>query len=262
MQFLMVGDDRRQQCLAQLLQKKHAVLRFGDPACPSQADCIMLPCPSFDSTGRLRAPYTLDALEPYLTPQTTVFCCGAAHPLKDSPAHCVNLLADETAVLQNARLTAEATLLAVMEREEDSLQRKRCLIVGYGRIGTYLTRLLSLLGADCTVFARRAYSRALVEGFGVRTAAPGRAQLEGFDFVFNTVPAQALSRTELAMLPETAVWVELASAPGGLPQGGMPFAFSVLPAGGLPGRYLPFAAARVLYDAIERHLSSRVDAEC
>ena len=254
MEFLLVGTDRRQDCLAALLKNRHRVFRFESGDCPTAVDAIALPCPSFDAAGRLRATASPDDLRPFIRDDTVIFCCGGEKAARDLSPHCLDLLSDEVTVLENARLTAEAALLAVSEHTQDSLHGKRCLTVGCGRIGTYLTRLLRSLGANCTVFARRASTRALAEGFGWHTAAPGKAALEGFDFVFNTVPAQALSRSELSALPQTCVWVELASAPGGLPTGGAPFAFSVLPAGGLPGKYLPHAAARVLYDAIERQI--------
>lgn len=254
MELLLVGTDRRQDCLAELLQNRHRIFRFEDGTCRAAVDGIILPCPSFDTSGALRADASLEELFPFVCDRTTVFCCGSAALAQTLCPRCFDLLSDEVTVLENARLTAEASLLAVMEHTEDSLHKKRCLTVGYGRIGTYLTRLLCALGADCTVFARRAQTRALAEGFGYRIAAPGKAALEEYDFVFNTVPAQALSRTELSSLPQTCVWVELASAPGGLPQDGKPFAFCVLSAGGLPGKYLPHAAAHVLSDAIERKI--------
>lgn len=254
MEFLLVGTDRRQDCLAELLQNRHRIFRMEDGNCRTAVDGIILPCPSFDASGALRAEVSLDDLRPFVCEHTAVFCCGSVTPAQTLCPRCFDLLSDEIAVLENARLTAEAALLAVMEHTEDSLHKKRCLTVGYGRIGTYLPRLLCALGAECTVFARKAHTRALAGGFGYRVAAPGRAAMEGYDFVFNTVPAQALHRAELSSLPQTCVWVELASAPGGLPQGGEHFSFSVLPAGGLPGKYLPHAAARVLYSALERQI--------
>lgn len=251
MRFLMVGTDKRQQCLARLLQQRYEVLFFDGWNGVEQPDCIVLPCPSFDAEGQLRAPCSLEDLEHYLTDGVTVFCCGCARKLSRYSVRAINLLDDETTVLENARLTAEAALLAVMLQRQESLHGTRCLIVGYGRIGTYLTRLLSAVGADCTVYARRAASRTLAAGFGYRTAAPDTVRTP-YDYVFNTVPAQALTRTELAALPDFCTWVELASSPGGLPDA--QFAFSTLPAGSLPGRYLPFAAARVLAAAIDRSL--------
>lgn len=259
MQIMIVGTDRRQQSLSKLLQAKHCVWQYPDPTKPAHPDCIVLPCPSFDSTMKLRAACTLEELQSYFHPNTTVYCCGTTRPLQNIPVQSVDLLADETAVRENARLTAEAALLLTMEQSADTLQNKRCLIVGYGRIGSYLTKLLQAMGAVCTVLSGKAASRAEADRCGCRTATSGSLQQQAFDYVFNTAPAQVLSDAALAALPAACVWVELASAPGGLPQKAPPFAFRVLPAGGLPGRYLPLAAARVLYHAIERQLEPNSD---
>ncbi len=249
MEFLLIGEDLRQRYLAELLRQDHAVSFFGQCCAP---DAIVLPCPSFDAAGTLRAACPLSAVLKTAKPATTVFCCGGKQFLQGCELPVVDLLADETVALRNARLTAEATLSAVTEACGDSLYGRRCLIVGYGRIGAYLARLLAALCAECTVAARRQESRTLAGGFGFRTTTFEGTDLSSFDFVFNTVPAQVFSHAALAALPQESTWVELASSPGGLPQG--EFAFCVLPAGGLPGKYLPCAAARILYDAITRQI--------
>ena len=69
--------------------------------------------------------------------------------------------------------------------------------------------------------------------------------------IFNTVPAPALSPGALAALGPDCLWVELASAPGGLPADFHP-GFPVLPANSLPGRRLPRSAAAVLLEGITK----------
>ena len=71
------------------------------------------------------------------------------------------------------------------------------------------------------------------------------------DVIFNTVPAPALSPGALAALGPDCLWVELASAPGGLPADFHP-GFPVLPANSLPGRRLPRSAAAVLLEGITK----------
>lgn len=251
MEFLLIGEDKRQRCLGDLLRREHRVFAWKEICAP---DVIVLPCPSFDAKGALRADCTLRDVLQTAKPATTVFCCGGKRFLQGCTLPVIDLLEDETVALQNARLTAEAALFAVADVFDESLHKKRCLVIGYGRIGAYLARLLAAIGADCTVCARRKESRTLAEGCGFHTAAPESIDLFSFDFVFNTVPAQVFSDEALAALPSFGVWVELASAPYGLPQG--EFSFSVLPAGGLPGKYLPKAAARILFESILNEIRS------
>ena len=67
--------------------------------------------------------------------------------------------------------------------------------------------------------------------------------------MFNTVPAPALAPAALDALGPDCLWVELASAPGGLPEG-RAGSLRVLPANSLPGRRLPRSAAAVLLEGI------------
>nr|MCR5551749.1 hypothetical protein [Oscillospiraceae bacterium] len=111
--------------------------------------------------------------------------------------------------------------------------------------------LLRAVGAAVTVAARREVVRAAAEAEG--HSARSFADLRGpFEFVFNTVPAQTLSAAQLSGLGPDCLWIELASAPGGLPAP-IPADLTCLPAGGLPGKYLSESAAAVLFEAILRH---------
>ena len=69
--------------------------------------------------------------------------------------------------------------------------------------------------------------------------------------VFNTVPAPVFSREAVLALPAECIFLELASAPGGLaPEAPIPLGF--LSAPGLPGRMYPESAAACLLACILR----------
>ena len=260
--ILLAGGDRRQRELAGLLSKERAVDTMRVPGLPDTARhapyaAVILPCPAFDAAGFVRAEGSglpPEALRPYFSERTRLFGGGldrAAQVLPLEKAASCDLLRDPLFTAENGRLTAEAALVLVMEQTGRSLFRKACAVLGYGRIAGPLASLLKGLGAEVTVAARRPEVLAQAEGLGFRTAsfaaAAGKAR-----FVFNTVPAPVLAAEEAAALSPEALWIELASAPGGLPAGRKP-PCAVLPAGGLPGRLLPLSAARALYTAIERN---------
>ena len=69
--------------------------------------------------------------------------------------------------------------------------------------------------------------------------------------IFNTIPAAVLGPELLDTWKKDCLWVELASVPGGLPEGYTP-AFDRLAANSLPGRRLPRSAAAVLLEGILR----------
>ena len=71
------------------------------------------------------------------------------------------------------------------------------------------------------------------------------------DFLVNTVPARVLDDGALCALPESALLLELASAPGGFEKTlAENLGLRVLAAPGLPGRRVPESAAAIMREAI------------
>ena len=258
--ILVVGGDRRQTFLARRLEALGEVETLAVPDCPDTAgtgpaDLLILPCPSFDAAGRLRAGEGLrpESLLPRVGPETRCFggaLAGRRGLLPPALRKALDLLADPTVAAGNGALTAEAALALTLLRTEDSLQGKACLVLGWGRIGKPLSRLLEAAGAAVTVCVRRDEVRAEAAGFGLRSVLVP-ALSGAFDRVFNTVPAPVLTPAQLAGLGPDCLWIELASAPGGLDPAAP---LALLPAGGLPGRLTPKAAAEILYRGILRSI--------
>ncbi len=256
-EVLLVGGDRRQTALLGLLRGRYRTAALSVPETPDTAEkrpyaCVVLPCPSFGPEGRVRGcALTPEALEPYLDRNTTVLGGWLDRWLSGPCARRVDLLRDEEYLARNARLTAEAAPAFVMARTGRSLCGAPCLVVGFGRIGRRLAPLCGALGGTVTVAARRAEVRAEAEALGFSAAAPETVRPER-GLIFNTVPAVCLPERRLSVCRSRCLWVELASAPGGLPPdlaGDW-----VLPAGGLPGRMLPVSAAELLAAALEKSM--------
>ena len=153
--------------------------------------------------------------------------------------------------IANARLTAEGA--AALLRGETELAGKKVLLLGYGRIGRLLAGELAAAGADVTVAARSAAQRAWAEAEGLAAVpldALGEAAARA-DIAVNTIPAPVLTAPLLERLPEGALLLELASAPGGIDAAAaekMPLRY--LRAPGLPAKYAPERAAAILRDAV------------
>lgn len=259
--YLLVSGDRRQFWLSRFLVPRGRVYTLGVPGLEDSVpdhpvDVLILPTPCFTRNGRLYG--AGEGLDPAalfgLYDEHTRLYGGAVpeHPECALPgARAVtDLLRDPAVKAANGRLTAEAALELTQEKLESSLFGTQCLVLGYGCVGKPLAALLLARYAAVSVAARRAAARAeaaqsgcLVSDF---TALPERAKV-----VFNTVPAAVLLPEALDALGADCLWVELASAPGGLPADYAP-AFAVLHANSLPGRRLPRSAAAVLLDGILR----------
>lgn len=75
------------------------------------------------------------------------------------------------------------------------------------------------------------------------------------DIVVNTAPALVLTASRLTELPEGALVLDLASAPGGTDfDAARAFGIRALTAPGLPGKWSPDAAAAAVRDAIYRSM--------
>lgn len=283
--FLLVGGDRRQFWLSRLLVFRGRVFTLGVPGLEDSlpdrpADLLILPTPCMNEAGLLRGPgkgLAPEALEGFYDSGTRIYGGALPENIRQHLPGCglvTELLSDPAVAAANGRLTAEAAAALTEERLERSLYGMNCLVLGYGRVGKPMAAVLDGLHARVTVTARRPGVRAEASqlGYEVRdftsaeafplggrrhrasSASPmtdeGGLRQTPPDVVFNTVPTQALSRQALDALGPDCLWVELASAPGGLPAGYRP-AFDVLPANSLPGRRLPRSAAAVLLDGIK-----------
>ena len=259
--YLLVGGDRRQFWLSRLLVPRGRVFTLSVPGLEDQrptgpVDVLILPTPCMDGAGLLRRSgegMDTGELRGFYDAHTRIY--GGALPAdlnKKLPGSgwITDLLADPAVAAANGRLTAEAALALSAEHLEGSLFDLPCLVLGYGRIGKPLAALLAAHHAKLTVTARRPGVRAEAEQLGYETR--DFPELSGsWAVVFNTVPEQTLSQSALSALGRDCLWVELASAPGGLPSGCSP-AFRVLTANSLPGRRLPRSAASVLLAGIMR----------
>ena len=164
----------------------------------------------------------------------------------------------ESIHIPNARITAEAAIMTAMEQTDTALLGSRMAVLGYGRIGQFLARLLLPLGVSVTVAARRVESLAHARGDGCDTLPLGGGDdllplCRGYDVIFNTIPAPVLGLGVIRRLEPRTLILDLASAPGGIApeaiHAGRP-GLRILRAPSLPGRYAPAAAGQVLADAL------------
>ncbi len=148
----------------------------------------------------------------------------------------------------NAVLTAEAALQIAMT-EPISLWGSSCLILGYGRIGRALTKLLVSFGAEVTVMARDAGQRFWADWEGTKSIR--HEQLSSViakqNFIFNTVPNLLLKEDELSLTSEDVLLIELASKPYGIDREAVEkLGRQYILASGLPGKHSPKTAGKLI----------------
>lgn len=277
MNIAMLGGDARMTMLSELLAGgRHTVCAFGmlpgrgaEPAATARealcgAELVLLPVPVSRDGVHIFAPHadrplSLTSVLDDLPHGATL--CGGSFGREVRALCCrrgicpVDLLEDEGVVLRNACLTAEGAVAAAAGRLSRALCDCRVGILGYGRIGKRLCRLLSGFDASVTVFARRPEALEAARAAGAHGRLLAEATAEDFaalQVLYNTVPADTIEKSLLGGA-ENLLCIELAGEHLPPPPAGHGELVR-LPA--LPGRYAPESAALALLGGLAPYLAA------
>ena len=138
--------------------------------------------------------------------------------LKDNNINFIDIAKREEFVVLNAIATAEGTIQIAMEETQRTIHGNKILVMGFGRIGKVLARMLSGLGAEVYCEARRDDDLAWIKVYGYKPIHLMNLDnyLDQFDIIINTIPFQVLDDEKLALVRKDVVIIDLASNPGGV----------------------------------------------
>ena len=162
---------------------------------------------------------------------------------------------DEEFLVANGELTADATLGILLTTEKRAPRDMRIGVVGYGRIGKRLTRVLLYLGAEVRVYTSRSNTRLELCEYGVASRMSiADADLSGLDVLINTAPAKIFD-TAAESFPSELRIIDLAGGSN------FPDCPSVEKYPSLPAAALPLSAGRIWAESIERAVADRIGEE-
>lgn len=275
--FGIIGGDLRQIYLAKKLQKdknevfvcgfenfvgfdklKLKSLKISDLI--SSSKYIILPVPASRNKKFINAPFSNSDIvlseKLFSNLKNKVVFAGIVSSLiedvKPSGLHIRDYYQREDFLIPNALLTAEGAVSIALKEYDKSIFSSRCLVVGFGRIGKILAKLLKNMGAKVTVSARNVkdISLAKISGFETINVSKINEKID-FDLIFNTVPALVLDAGVLRYLSSARMIIDLASAPGGTDKfAAEELGIKLIPALGIPGKCFPEAAGEVIADVI------------
>lgn len=210
---------------------------------------LLLDCPSFREDGQLRCGGDVCDILRQLSAGVTVWG-GNLNRSGLSNRKAVDFLKDPYYLAENAYITAECALDVTLPRFSGLLRGCPVLIIGWGRIGKCIGRLLRALDADVTVAARKESDRAMLAALGYRAADPASLTelLPRFRLIYNTAPEPVLCREQTALCSPECLKIELASKPGMEGEG-------ILSARGLPGIHRPEASGQLIARTLLRYLN-------
>lgn len=153
---------------------------------------------------------------------------------------------DEEFLLENARLTANGTLGYVLTEFDRDVADLSFGVVGYGRIGREISRLLLLLGASVRVYTTRPSVALELGEAGVEAEVISPfTDFSSLDILINTAPARQIDEERL---PPNIEIIDLASGSIFEPSGRL----TKLPS--IPDKMYPKSAGRLYAEAILRFI--------
>ena len=130
----------------------------------------------------------------------------------------VDLLKREEFSVLNTIATAEGTIQIAMEETQRTVHGSNVLVMGFGRIGKVLAKMLDGIGAKVYCEARKYEDISWIKAYGYNPIHLNNLDeyLGRFDIIINTIPFQILEGPKLDLVKKEVVIVDLASNPGGV----------------------------------------------
>lgn len=274
--FGVIGGDKRQIAMAESIaedgytvfaagmeqaQFLHGIQKATLEETIENSEAIILPLPATVDKKTLNAPFSaarivLDEEFAKMLMKKKVFCGMASQLAKTCDVwkqiHVSDYFDREEFTVKNAVPTSEGAIEIAMREYPGTINGSKCLVAGFGRIGKVLSRMLSGLGANVTVSARKPQDLAWIELDGYQPVPTAKlCDTKGYDIIFNTVPAMVFDAHTLARTAGDALVIDLASAPGGVDfEAAKRLGIQAIQALSLPGKVAPKAAGEIIKTTI------------
>lgn len=173
--------------------------------------------------------------------------------LKDKNVEIIDILKREELSVLNSISTAEGAIQIAMENTEITLSGSNILILGFGRIGKVLAKMLDGIGANVYCEARKPQDLAWIQAFGYTPIDLRNLNqnLDKFDVIMNTIPSVVLDESNLDKVKQDCLIIDLASNPGGVDREEVKrrkikFVWAL----SLPGKVAPVTSAKYIKETI------------
>lgn len=277
-EFSVIGGDLRSVKLAELLQSEgNSVNIYGYNKAGfdmkikhsnslaeaiNNSDVVVGPIPCSNDNEFLNTPFHDEKIlmnEVFkCMNKNQLFIAGRisekiAHQAQVHNVYTVDLLEREEMAVLNAIPTAEGAIQIAMEEMPITLHNSNALILGYGRIGKILAKMLHGIGANVYVEARKYSDIAWIKSYGYKPIMLSdlSQSVKSMNVIFNTIPTIILNNEVLKLLNPDCLIIDLASKPGGVDfDKTKELGVKAIWALSLPGKVAPITAAEFIKDTI------------
>jgi dipicolinate synthase subunit A len=170
----------------------------------------------------------------------------------------IDVLKREEFKVLNTIATAEGTVQIAMEETQKTVHGSKVLIMGFGRIGKVLAKMLDGIGAKVYCEARKDEDISWITAYGYEPIHLNNLneKLGEFDIIINTIPFQILDNERLNLVKKDVVLIDVASNPGGVDRkAAKEKELKVIWALSLPAKVAPLTSAVYIKETIDHVLN-------
>ncbi len=277
--FAIIGGDARQIfCGKKLTDSGNTVYYFGFDKYTEKSDSlnisenledvvtkckyIILPVPCSSDGFYINMPLSntqlsIDKLFSLLNKNHVVLCGKTCDKIEEyntkEELKVYDYLTREEFQILNAIPTAESAIAIAINEFPETLCGTNCLVMGYGRIGKILTKLLKSFGANVYVSARKFSDFAWIESEGALFVETDKVYsvINKCKIIFNTIPKKILKDELLYKINKNSLIIDLASKPGGVDfEPAKKVGLNVIWALSLPGKTSPVSAGKIISNTV------------
>ena len=140
-----------------------------------------------------------------------------------------------------------------MEETQRTVHGSNVLVMGFGRIGKVLAKMLDGIGAKVYCEARKDEDISWIKAYGYNPVHLNdlNENLNKFDIIINTIPFQILDEERLGLVRKEAIIIDLASNPGGVDRkAAREKGLKVIWALSLPAKVAPLTSAEFIKETL------------
>lgn len=272
----VVGGDLRIVKLVEMLQKEdyrvktYALERATEIAdtktssleeCIKDTDIVLGPLPLSSNGQLVNTPFSLEKVQVEDLINKIggkTFIAGSIKPevyemAEDKDITVLDIIKREELAVLNAISTAEGAIQIAINETPKNLHGNNVLVLGFGRIGKVLSKMLDGIGAKVACEARKTTDLAWIKAYGYEpiNLIELKENLNRFDIIINTIPYVVLDNEMLQEVKKDALIIDLASNPGGVDRQavkdlGIKFNWAL----SLPGKVSPITSAEFMKETL------------
>ncbi|MCI9000258.1 MAG: dipicolinate synthase subunit DpsA [Clostridia bacterium] len=272
----VVGGDLRIVKLVEMLQKEEYQVKtyalekateIKDThtnsifECIQNADIVLGPLPLSTTGQQLNTPFSDTKIQvEELINQIggKSFIAGSIKPevyqmVEEKDITLLDIIKREELAVLNAISTAEGAIQIAINETPKNLHGNNVLVLGFGRIGKVLSKMLDGIGAKVACEARKTTDLAWIKAYGYEpiNLIELKENLNRFDIIINTIPYIVLTKDMLQEVKKDTLIIDLASNPGGVDRQaikelGIKFNWAL----SLPGKVSPITSAEFMKETL------------